>query len=275
MTGARLVIDLDIIKHNASILLGRLRQRGIELTAVTKACASHPSLIEALAAAGIRGFGDSRIENIEAARKAGVKATIALIRSPMLSQCDRVVAHADYSLNTELDVIRALSHAANMRRVRHGVVLMVELGDLREGIMPHDLDRIVRQCFDLPNINLLGIGTNLGCLNGVEPCSAKMQALSKVADDLDDIFRAFTGKGDADCVRWQFKQSESGHVGAFYRSRERPACRRSNPTWSRPTERITHPGLTHGCDYALCRSYRGQTETVSAMGLNQWQAIAC
>ena len=97
----------------------------------------------------------------------GVSAPMTLIRSPMLSQADRVVANADVSFNTELDVVSKLSSAARNARRTHGVVLMVELGDLREGIMPGDLEKTVRETLRFPNIALKGIGTNLACRSGV------------------------------------------------------------------------------------------------------------
>jgi len=46
---------------------------------------------------------------------------------------------------------------------------MIELGDLREGILPGTLVDFYDQVFHLPNIEVLGIGANLGCLAGVIP----------------------------------------------------------------------------------------------------------
>ena len=104
------------------------------------------------AAAG-RRRRDRRVADREhrgAAPRRRVVAPMTLIRSPMLSQVDRVVQHADVSLNTELDVIDRLSARRRRQGRRHGVVLMVELGDLREGILPGDLDAVVRRTLSLP-----------------------------------------------------------------------------------------------------------------------------
>ncbi len=66
--------------------------------------------------AGAAGLGDSRVENLAtAAPRRAVDAPLTLIRSPMLSQVDAVVRHADVSLNTELRVLEALSAAADAR----------------------------------------------------------------------------------------------------------------------------------------------------------------
>lgn len=191
MTSPRLEISLDKIFHNASTLVSRLKPHGISVTGITKACMGDPRFAETLLEAGVRTLGDSRIENIERLRRAGVTAPISLIRSPMLSQAEQVVAHADTSFNTELDVISALSDAAGKANCRHNVLLMVELGDLREGIMPHDLEVFVRRTLRFPHIDMRGIGTNLACLSGIAPTNENMLALSQVAEHLDKTFCEF------------------------------------------------------------------------------------
>lgn len=77
-------------------------------------------------------IGESRIESIEGLTAAGVGVPMLLIRSPMLSQVERVVAHAAISCKSELSVLQALSAAAQRQGLCHGVLLMVELGDLRK-----------------------------------------------------------------------------------------------------------------------------------------------
>src|SRR3546814_20072240 len=83
---------------------------------------------------GVAGLSDSRIENLGRLRAAGMAMPLTLIRSPMLSQVDAVVRHCDVSLNTEPIILAALSDAADDQKVIHEVVLMVEPGDLREGL---------------------------------------------------------------------------------------------------------------------------------------------
>ncbi|WP_299811571.1 alanine/ornithine racemase family PLP-dependent enzyme [uncultured Roseibium sp.] len=215
MSAPRLEVDLEKIRHNASALVSQLRGRGISVTGVTKACLGEPRFANALLGAGIKGLGDSRIENIEAMRRAGIKAPMTLIRSPMPSQADRVVAHADISFNTELDVIGALSAAARRAGRRHGVVLMVEMGDLREGIMPGDLQETVRAALRFPNIDLKGIGTNLACQSGVSPDAGNMSDLSRLADVLDEAFglviRVVSG-GNSSNLEWALSGEKAGRI---------------------------------------------------------------
>jgi predicted amino acid racemase len=185
MTAPRLEVRLDDIRNNAAALVGRLAKHGIAVMGVTKATLGCPEVAAALLAAGVVGLGESRIENVEALRRAGITAPITLIRSPMLSQVDRVVAHADTSLNTEVSVLDALSAAAGRLDRTHGVVLMVELGDLREGILPADLEAVARHALGLPHLVLRGIGTNLACQSGVTPDDRNMAELSDLAVSLE------------------------------------------------------------------------------------------
>ena len=215
MSAPRLEIDLDKIRHNARTLVARLAGRGISVTGVTKATLGSPAVAGALLSAGVTVLGDSRIENIEAMRRARVPASMTLLRTPMLSQVTRVVAHADVSFNTEIDVIRALSSAAQATGRRHGIVLMVELGDLREGIMPGDLERVARDTLGLPNIALRGIGANLACRSGVSPDARNMSELSALADSLDATLGRRVGivsGGNSANLDWALGTADTGRI---------------------------------------------------------------
>jgi predicted amino acid racemase len=181
MVAPRLKIDLDKLTHNARQLRALYGSQGIRVTAVTKCVCGSPDVARALLRGGIRSLGDSRLANIQRMRAAGLDAQFVLIRSPMLSQVEQVVEWADISLNTELSVICQLGECAARRGIVHGVVLMVELGDLREGIMPSDIEPTVEQILNMKGIELIGIGTNLACFGAIRPTQAKMQELTAIA----------------------------------------------------------------------------------------------
>jgi len=215
MPAPRLVIDLDKIYHNAHSLVNRLAQRGISVTGVTKATLGSAEIAATLLKAGVKKLGDSRIENIEAMRIGQQSALMTLIRSPMLSQAQRVVRHADISCNTEIEVIRRLSFEAQKAECQHGVVLMVELGDLREGIMPNDLLDCVRETLSLPNIDFKGIGTNLACRSGVAPDARNMAKLTELAELIETTFALqmeVVSGGNSANLQWALSGEEIGRI---------------------------------------------------------------
>lgn len=217
MRGAapRLEIDLTKISYNASILVAQMNACNISVTGVTKALMGAPQIARAFLRAGIQSLGDSRIENIERMRDAGITETILLIRSPMISQASRVVASADISVNTEIEVLRALSRAAVLANRKHGVLLMMELGDLREGVLLDDIDNMVRKVCKLPNIEFMGLGANLACRSGVAPDGCNMSQLSIAAERVNQYCKALPmtiSGGNSANLSWVFSGAETSRV---------------------------------------------------------------
>lgn len=215
MTAPRLEIDLDKIHHNARTLVELLADCDISVTGMTKATLGSSEIAGTLLMAGVSAIGDSRIENIENMCLAHVPASMTLTRSPMLSQVDQVIQYVDVSFNTELDVISKLSSTARVAKRIHGIVLMVELGDLREGIMPDDMLDTIRKVLRLPNIALRGIGTNLACRSGVSPDAANMAELSSLADSIEATFGITLGivsGGSSANLNWAFSGAHSGRI---------------------------------------------------------------
>jgi predicted amino acid racemase/D-alanyl-D-alanine dipeptidase len=188
MLTPRVELNLEKIAHNAKALVALYGSKGISVIGVTKLICGNPYIANVLVQSGIEILADSRIENIRKMRNAGVQAQFLLLRSPSLSQAESVVKYADISLNTELSVIEKLSKWAIDYDRPHKVILMVELGDLREGLMPSDLDDTVKQVLVLRGIELVGIGANLSCFGGVKPDEKKMDCLSSIASDIEEKF---------------------------------------------------------------------------------------
>ena len=210
----RLEINLDKLFHNALTLVTRLKKKGISVTGVTKATLGMPEIAKAWIRAGVLGLGDSRIENLKSMREAQINIGMSLIRSPMLSQTLSVVSSSNLSFNSEMSVLRQLSADAKRVDSLHAVLLLVELGDLREGIMPEDLSDMVRQTLRLPNLQFMGIGANLACRSGVSPDQENMGVLSRLADSLDNTFGSIVkvvSGGNSANLNWELNQ-EGGRV---------------------------------------------------------------
>jgi predicted amino acid racemase len=211
----RIEIDLAKIGHNVRSLRTLFGTKGVCITAVTKAVLGDPLVAKALVGNGIKAIGDSRIANIRRMKEAGIEAEFTLIRSPMLSEAEDVVQYADISLNTETAVIKLLSSYANKHGKRHRVILMVELGDLREGIMPPDLGAVVAKTVDLEGIELVGLGTNLACHAGVNPTPKNMAELCEIAARLRneyDIPLEIISGGNSANYDWFVSTEDLGQV---------------------------------------------------------------
>jgi predicted amino acid racemase len=214
VTGPRLEIDLAAITHNARTLVDRLAGKGIRVTGVSKASLAAADVAVAMLRGGVTGLGDSRVENLARLRAAGIDTPLTLIRSPMLSQTGLVVASADISLNTEPVVIDALSAAAVDQHTTHEVVLMVELGDLREGVPAHTVVDLARAVAKRPGLRLAGLGTNLACQCGVAPDQQKMAELSRLVAQVEADFGplAVVSGGNSANLDWALGTDDVGRI---------------------------------------------------------------
>lgn len=166
---AILTVDLKKISHNATLISRRARASGISLYGVTKVLSGAWQVAQTFKDCGIEAIADSRLMNIAAMREANVPGPYVLLRLPAISEVEQVVALADISLNSNLATCQALSKAAIQLGVLHQVILMVDLGDLREGIWPDEFLEFLQSVQSLPGIKIYGIGTNLTCYGGVIP----------------------------------------------------------------------------------------------------------
>jgi len=215
MSAPRIEIDLDKLTHNARKLTALYGSRGIHITAVTKGVYGNIKIANALLQSGIHSFGDSHIGNIKKMREAGINAKFILIRCPMPSEVEQVIEFADVSFNSEISVIQLLADRAIRHGKTHRIILMIEMGDLREGILPSDLELVVIETIGMPGIELAGIGTNLACFGGVKPTQAMMQELSAIAASLQRKFGInfeFVSGGNSANYQWFISASNSGLV---------------------------------------------------------------
>jgi predicted amino acid racemase len=184
----KLTINLTKLGFNARSIVKLLEKRNISLMAVTKVVLGNVEIARALIKAGIKFMGDSRIDNIKNMKINGINAKFSLIRVPSLREIPDVVKYADYSVNSELETIKMLSIEAQKQEKIHSIILMIDMGDLREGIDPSSVDLFVSEILKMENIRLAGIGTNLKCFGGVIPTKQNMDKLSEIAKEIQNKF---------------------------------------------------------------------------------------
>ena len=215
MSCPRIEVDLNKIRRNTQTIVGRLDSREIGVAGVTKAVCGHPAIAQAMLDGGAEGLAEARISNVQKLRQAGIISPITLIRTPMLSQADLVVQFCEASYNTEITVIAALASAAIRKDRVHDIILMVEMGDLREGILPENLDEIARQVIKMPGVALKGIGANFACLSGIAPTASQMASLSDLANAIEGQcgpFLQIVSGGNSANLPWALGRQDTGRI---------------------------------------------------------------
>ena len=165
----RVVIDLRAMKHNIEVVDRWMTSHGASWTLVTKCLCGHAETMRGIQLLGVRSIGDSRLENLTSLERVDPDFEIWYLRLPHLAAIPDIVRLSDVTLNSEMEVIEAISAEAQRQGKTHRIIVMIELGDLREGILPGSLTRFYDHVFNLPHIEVLGIGANLGCLSGAVP----------------------------------------------------------------------------------------------------------
>lgn len=125
----------------------------------------------------IHSIGDSRLTSLKNIKEVNPGLRTIYIKPPAAVYAEEVVRYADVSLNTSLYTIRLLNKEAKKQKKIHRVIIMIELGELREGVLRENVLDFYKQIFELPNIEVIGIGSNLGCMYGVEPSFDKLMQL--------------------------------------------------------------------------------------------------
>jgi len=184
----RLDIDLSKLAHNVRQITELFGSKGVSVFGVTKGTCGEPKIANVFLNNGIKILADSRLVNLAKLHDSGITAPLLLLRFPGLKEAETVVEIADLSLQTEIITMREISKFARQKNVKHKVILMVELGDLREGLMPEELDSTVEQVLNMRGLELAGVGANLACLGGIVQDDRNMAELSYTAQRIEKKF---------------------------------------------------------------------------------------
>lgn len=178
----RITINLQKLKHNLDFLTELCHSNGLSIAVVTKVFCADKEITRLISESEADFFADSRIENLK--NCPGNKPKI-LLRLTSPSFVDGVVRYADISLQSEIHTIGLLGEAAKAQGKTHKVVLMIDLGDLREGIFYKNTEDIFAACEAVlaqKSLELYGIGVNLTCYGGILPSKENLGNLVDIAD---------------------------------------------------------------------------------------------
>ncbi len=178
-----LIINTAKIRNNTKLLVDKCKKHNIDVAGVSKVFCAMPEAAKAMVEGGAYMLADSRIENGKKLKDIAVPKL--MLRIPMLSQVSDIVEYFDVSLNSEYETIKALSEKAVEKGKQHKIILMVDLGDLREGVWHEDAVDFAGSILQFKGIKLLGIGVNLTCYGGVIPTNVNLNQLVSIAEQIE------------------------------------------------------------------------------------------
>ena len=175
---AYLTLNRDKFKDNFNFLKEMFEENDVSWGVVSKLLCGNRLFLKELIDLGVEEIHDSRISNLAKIKEINPDIQTVYIKPVSKRNVSKMVKYADVSLNSELTTIQWISDESVKQNKIHKIIIMVETGDLREGVMGDHLIDFYEGIFELPNIEVIGLGTNLNCLNGVMPSSDKLIQLS-------------------------------------------------------------------------------------------------
>ncbi|MEE4176215.1 MAG: alanine racemase [Bacteroides sp.] len=175
---AELSLSRSKLRHNFEFLQNLLEENNIEWGIVSKLLCGNKIFLKELIDMGARELHDSRISNLKHIKQIDPTVQTVYIKPPPRRSIRSLVKYADISFNTDFHTLELISQEAVKQNKKHKALIMVEMGDLREGVLGEKLVEFYEKVFRLPNLEIIGLGTNLNCLYGVMPSHDKLVQLS-------------------------------------------------------------------------------------------------
>ena len=183
----KLIVDLNKLRNNIDKVQAMCADVGVEIAGVIKGFTGLPECAAQFERGGCKFIASSRVEQLEPLKDAGIQLPLMMIRIPMLSETADIVRVCDISLNSSVEVLKELNKQARIQDKKHKVILMADLGDLREGFWDKDemLEAALMVENDLHNLELAGVGTNVGCYGAIAPTEDKLNELVDIAEMIE------------------------------------------------------------------------------------------
>ncbi|MEE4256449.1 MAG: alanine racemase [Bacteroidales bacterium] len=186
---AYIELHKEKLVHNYEFLNRLFEKYDKDWGVVSKILCGNRVFLKELLDLGVKEIHDSRISNLKVIKSINPDIQTVYIKPPAKKAIRSLVKYADVSFNTEADTIKQISKEAIRQNKTHSVIIMIEMGDLREGVLGENLIDFYAQIFEQPNINVIGIGTNLNCLSGVMPSHDKLIQLSLYKQLIEATFK--------------------------------------------------------------------------------------
>lgn len=189
---AELIIHTERIKDNISKLSDFFNEKNVYWSLITKVFSGDKEFLKELLTddilENIQSVGDSRLTSLKNLKAINPNMRTIYIKPPAQTYVEEVVKYADISLNTSFETIEALNEEAKKQDKIHHIIIMIELGEMREGVNRSDIITFYERVFEMSNITVLGIGSNLGCMYGIAPTYEKLSELANYKEHIAEKF---------------------------------------------------------------------------------------
>ncbi|SDL73434.1 alanine racemase [Chryseobacterium taihuense] len=215
---SHITLNTSKLLHNYNYLNELFKENNIEWAVVAKLLCGNEKFLQSLLEIFDKEICDSRLTNLRHIKDLSPKTQTVYIKPPAKRLAESIVRYADVSFNTELDTIKALSDEAIKQNKTHKIVIMVEMGELREGIMIKNLSSFYGEVIKMPNIEVVGIGTNLNCINGILPDEKKLTELNcfkKIIEETHQTKIPFISAGSSVTIPLIFKNKIPEGINHF------------------------------------------------------------
>jgi len=175
---ARLKVHIDRLIQNIEIIAEFMNTHHKQWSLVVKVLGTDKAVLTRIlqhpAILSTHSIAVSQWKSLKMVKDLNPSLRTMFIKPPSPKNVKEVVTYADISLNTSLSTILALNDEAKRQNKIHQVIVMIEMGELREGIKREGLIPFYKKIFKLSNLEVIGIGTNLGCMYGIQPTYDKL-----------------------------------------------------------------------------------------------------
>lgn len=189
---AELIIHTDKIKENIKNLSAFFEENNIYWSLITKVFSGDKEFLKQLLTddviENIQSVGDSRLTSLKNLKAVNPDMRTIYIKPPAKMYVEEIIKYADISLNSSYETIEALNEEAKKQDKIHHIIIMIDLGELREGVNRSDIIDFYEKVFEMSNISVLGIGSNLGCMYGIEPTYEKLETLANYKEHIAEKF---------------------------------------------------------------------------------------
>jgi predicted amino acid racemase len=189
MSWSRLVVNLGRIGKNCEIISKYCSPSGITITGVAKGLCADPRVVRIMIESGCEMLGDSRMQNLVSVRLSGIRKPLVLLRIPMISEIPEVVRYSDMTVVSSVETLFHLEKECSHIKKEYEILVMVDLGDLREGLTQERIEIFATQLSKCRWVKAKGVAVNFACFGGVLPDREKMEDLLSAGKIIESILQ--------------------------------------------------------------------------------------